>query len=149
VDAFGDPIVTPFPELSRLTPSPVRIAKATVDDLARHGIVGARCKSMIALAQADVSGALSLESGVHHDPDMFIEHVAELPGVGRWTAHYIAMRALRWPDAFPTGDVAVLNNLGGATARQADAMSQAWRPWRSYAVLHLWNNPARVAALAS
>jgi AraC family transcriptional regulator, regulatory protein of adaptative response / DNA-3-methyladenine glycosylase II len=142
VAAFGDPIVTPLADLSRLTPAPAHIAKATVDDLARHGIVGARCKSIIALAQAEVSGRLSLESGIHHDPDVAVERLAELPGVGQWTAHYIAMRALRWPDAFPKGDIAVLNNLGGVTAKEADEMSQAWRPWRSYAVLHIWRNPA-------
>jgi AraC family transcriptional regulator of adaptative response / DNA-3-methyladenine glycosylase II len=142
---FGDPIVTPFPELNRLTPSPARIAKASVDDLAKHGIVGARCKSIIALAQVDVSGSLSLDSGVHHNPDTVIERLATLPGIGPWTAHYIAMRALRWPDAFPKGDIAVLNNLGGVTAKQADEMSQAWRPWRSYAVLHIWQHPAKPA----
>jgi AraC family transcriptional regulator, regulatory protein of adaptative response / DNA-3-methyladenine glycosylase II len=145
VAALGEPIATPFPELNRLTLAPARIAKATVDDLARHGIVGARCRSMIALAEADVSGELSLESGTHRDPDAVIARLAELPGVGPWTAHYIAMRALRWPDAFPKGDVAVLNNLGGVTANEADAMSQAWRPWRSYAVLHIWRNPAMSA----
>ena len=143
VTAFGDAIVTPFPELNRLTPSPVRIAKASVDDLAKHGIVGARCRSIIALAQADVSGSLSLDSGVHHNPDTVIERLAALPGIGPWTAHYIAMRALRWPDAFPKRDIGVLNNLGGVTAKQADAMSEAWRPWRSYAVLHIWQNPAK------
>ena len=50
------------------------------------------------------------------------------------------MRALRWPDAFLKEDVAVRNNLGGITAKQAEEMSQAWRPWRSYAVLHIWKN---------
>ena len=50
-------------------------------------------------------------------------------------------RAMRWPDAFPRGDIAVLNNLGGVTVKQAEEMSQAWRPWRSYAVLHIWHNP--------
>ncbi len=143
VAAFGDPTVTPFSELNRLTPSPARIAKASVDDIAKHGIVGARCRSIIALAQADVSGSLSLDSGVHHNPDTVIERLAALPGIGPWTAHYIAMRALRWPDAFPKGDIGVLNNLGGVTAKQADAMSEAWRPWRSYAVLHIWQNPAK------
>jgi AraC family transcriptional regulator of adaptative response / DNA-3-methyladenine glycosylase II len=146
VGAFGEPIATPEPDLNRLTPLPERIAKATVDDLARHGIVGARCRSIIALAQAEVSGSLSLESGVHHDPDTVIARLAELPGIGQWTAHYIAMRALRWPDAFPKGDVAVLNSLGGVTANEADEMSRAWRPWRSYAVLHLWQAPARADA---
>lgn len=141
VAAFGDPMVTPFPDLNRLTPLPARIAEAGVDDLAKHGIVSARCKSIIALARADVAGSLSLESGVHHNLDAAIKRLAALPGVGPWTAHYIAMRALRWPDAFPKGDIALLNNLGGITAKEADEMSQAWRPWRSYAVLHIWQNP--------
>lgn len=139
IAVFGEPFVTPYPELNRLTPAPARVAEATVDDLARHGIVSARCRSIIALAQAEVSGKLSLDSGVRHNPDTTIERLVELPGIGQWTAHYIAMRALRWPDAFPKGDIAVLNNLGGVTAKQAEEMSQAWRPWRSYAVLHIWN----------
>jgi AraC family transcriptional regulator of adaptative response / DNA-3-methyladenine glycosylase II len=139
VAAFGEPFATPFPELNRLTPAPARLAGATVDDLAKHGIVSARCKSIIALAQAEISGALSLDNGIHHDPDATIARLAGLPGIGQWTAHYIAMRVLRWPDAFPKGDIVVLNNLGGVTAKQAEEMSQAWRPWRSYAVLHIWN----------
>ncbi len=142
VEAFCEPIVTPFPELGYLAPAAAKIAKTSVDDLAKHGIVRARCKSIIALAQAHVSGDLSLDSGVHHDPNATIERLAELPGIGPWTAHYIAMRALRWPDAFPKEDIAVLSDLGGVTARQAEQMSQAWRPWRSYAVLHLWRHRA-------
>jgi AraC family transcriptional regulator of adaptative response / DNA-3-methyladenine glycosylase II len=142
VEAFSEPVATPFPELKYLTPSPAKIAKASVDRLAKLGIVGARCRSIIALAQAHVSGALSLDSGVHHDPNATIERLAELPGIGPWTAHYIAMRALRWPDAFPKEDIAVLNNLGGITAKQAEEISQAWKPWRSYAVLHLWRGHA-------
>jgi AraC family transcriptional regulator of adaptative response / DNA-3-methyladenine glycosylase II len=151
VAVLGEPYATPYPELNRLTPAAAHIAAATVDDLARHGIVGARCKSILALAQAEVSGELSLDGGAHPDPDAMIGRLAELPGIGQWTAHYIAMRALRWPDAFPRGDIAVLNNLGGVTAKQAGEMSQAWRPWRSYAVLHIWNMPrlAPVAAGAS
>jgi AraC family transcriptional regulator of adaptative response / DNA-3-methyladenine glycosylase II len=66
-----------------------------------------------------------------------------LPGIGDWTAQYIAMRALRWPDAFPAGDVALHKALGvGAAknpAREAEAASQAWRPWRSYAVIRAWS----------
>jgi 3-methyladenine DNA glycosylase/8-oxoguanine DNA glycosylase/GrpB-like predicted nucleotidyltransferase (UPF0157 family) len=144
VAVLGEPYVTPYPELNRLTPAAAHIAAATVDDLARHGIVGARCRSILALAQAEVLGELSLDGGTHPDPDAMIGRLAELPGIGQWTAHYIAMRALRWPDAFPKGDIAVLNNLGGVTAKQAGEMSQAWRPWRSYAVLHIWNMPRLV-----
>ena len=138
VETFGEPIVTPFPELNRLTPSPARVANASVDAIARHGIVAARCRSLIALAEAQASDALCLDNGVHGDPDASIQRLAALPGIGQWTAHYIAMRALRWPDAFPKEDIAVRKRLGGVSAREADALSQAWRPWRSYAVMHLW-----------
>ena len=142
VDTFGDRIVTPFQELNRVTPSPGRVAAASVDAIARHGIVAARCRSIIALAEAQASDSLSLDRGVHGDPDASIQRLAALPGIGQWTAHYIAMRALRWPDAFPKEDIAVRKRLGGVTAREADALSQAWRPWRSYAVMHLWNMSA-------
>jgi AraC family transcriptional regulator of adaptative response / DNA-3-methyladenine glycosylase II len=142
-EAFGEPITTPFPELDRLSPEPSRIARASVDDLAPLGVNGARAKSIIALAQAQKE--FPIESGTHHDPDATIARLAELPGIGQWTAHYIAMRALRWPDAFPKEDIAVRKNLGGVTARAAEEMSQAWRPWRSYAVLHLWKSPIKIS----
>ena len=95
----------------------------------------------MALARAQLAGALPLEGGPHPNPEAAIQRLAKLPGVGPWTANYIAMRALRWPDAFPTGDIAVRNNLGGVSAKQAEEMSQAWRPWRSYAELHIWRSP--------
>ena len=144
--AFGEPIVTPFPELNRLTPTAENVSRASVDDIARLGIVSARARSLIALAQAQLSGAIALDRGVHHDPNEAMKRLAELPGIGQWTAHYIAMRALRWPDAFPKEDIAVRNNLGGVSAKEAEEMSQAWRPWRSYAVLHVWKNAATSAA---
>ncbi len=65
-----------------------------------------------------------------------------LPGIGDWTAQYIALRALRWPDAFPAGDVALQKALGVASARDAERVSQAWRPWRSYAVIRAWHGGA-------
>jgi AraC family transcriptional regulator, regulatory protein of adaptative response / DNA-3-methyladenine glycosylase II len=136
--AFGEPISTPFAELNRLSPDPSRIAGASVDDIARHGIIAGRARSIIALASAHVSGNLCLDGGAHHDPDDTIKRLSGLPGIGQWTAHYIAMRALRWPDAFPKEDIAIRHILGGLTAREAEVLSQAWRPWRSYAVMHLW-----------
>jgi AraC family transcriptional regulator, regulatory protein of adaptative response / DNA-3-methyladenine glycosylase II len=137
--AFGERVTTPFAELNRLTPAAERVAAATVDDIARHGIVAARARSIIALAAAEGSGALSLDGGIHHRPAAALERLQGLPGIGPWTAQYIAMRALRWPDAFPKEDIAVRNNLGGVTASEAEALSQAWRPWRSYAVMHVWS----------
>jgi AraC family transcriptional regulator of adaptative response / DNA-3-methyladenine glycosylase II len=144
-EAFGEPIETPFPELDRLTPEPARIARADVDALARLGVVRARAKSIIALAQAQRE--FSLENGLHHNPDAAIARLADLPGIGQWTAHYIAMRAMRWPDAFPKEDIVVRKNLGGVTPRQAEEMSEAWRPWRSYAVLHLWRSSTQFCSV--
>lgn len=148
-EAFGQPITTPFPELNRLTPTAARVAKASVDDVAKLGIVSMRSKTIIALARAQVSAVLALDGGVHHKPEEAIKQIVELPGIGPWTAHYIAMRALRWPDAFPKEDIAIRNNLGKVSAKEAEEMSQAWRPWRSYAVMHIWRNAAVAAAAAA
>jgi AraC family transcriptional regulator, regulatory protein of adaptative response / DNA-3-methyladenine glycosylase II len=139
-EAFGDSFLTPHPKLSRLTPAAARVARASIDEIATLGIVNARVKSIHALAHAQDSPELLLDGGVHHNPDETIRRLAELPGIGLWTAHYIAMRALRWPDAFPKEDIAIRNRLGGVSALQAEEMSQAWRPWRSYAVMHIWNS---------
>jgi AraC family transcriptional regulator of adaptative response / DNA-3-methyladenine glycosylase II len=65
-----------------------------------------------------------------------------IPGVGPWTAQYIAMRALSWPDAFPHPDVAVLKAMKGKKPRAALDLAESWRPWRAYAVLHLWRSLA-------
>jgi AraC family transcriptional regulator of adaptative response / DNA-3-methyladenine glycosylase II len=138
VDAFGERIKTPLDGLTRLTPTPPRVAAAAVDEIARNGIVAARCRSIIALAGALEAGALSLDGGSQKSPDECIRQLTQLPGIGPWTANYIAMRALCWPDAFPKEDIAVRHNLGGVTASEAEALSQAWRPWRSYAVMHIW-----------
>jgi len=118
---------------------PDNLAKATVDDIAKLGIVSARAKSIIALAKAEIAGEVQLDAGVN--PEKALKALVALPGIGQWTAHYIAMRALRWPDAFPKEDIAVRNNLGGITAKEAEKLSQVWRPWRSYAVMHIWKNP--------
>ena len=119
------------------------MAAATIDAIARHGIVSARCRSIIALADTLQSGGLSLDAGSRLDPARSIEQLVALPGIGPWTAHYIAMRALRWSDAFPKEDIAVRNALGGVSPREAEALSQAWRPWRSYAVMYLWLQPTQ------
>ena len=139
-DAFGEKFETPIPGLTRLSPRAGRVAKASVDDVARLGIVSTRATCILALARAFHSGTLQLEAGAN--PDAAAAQLVALPGIGQWTAQYIAMRALRWPDAFPKEDIAVRNNLGGVSAKQAEVMSQAWRPWRSYAVMHIWKNLA-------
>ena len=134
--AFGDAIETPHPSLTHLSPRAERVAEASVDEIAALGIVRARAGSIIALAREVASGRLKLEAGA--DASSVIEQLVAIPGIGRWTAHYIAMRALRWPDAFPKEDVVLRKRLGGVTATRAEELSQPWRPWRSYATLHLW-----------
>ena len=147
VEAFGEPAVTPFEALDRLTPIPHRIAAASVDDIARLGIVAARARSLIALARAHVSGGLSLDGAAPH-PDDAIRRLSGLPGIGPWTAQYVAMRALHWPDAFPAGDLVVCRALGNVTAPEAAVLAERWRPWRSYAVMLLWRSAGQAGLQA-
>jgi AraC family transcriptional regulator of adaptative response / DNA-3-methyladenine glycosylase II len=133
---FGDSIETPHAELTRLTPTQARIAAATIDEIASLGIIQARARSIIAIAQEMLSGRLKLNPGA--DPDMTVQQLIAIPGIGPWTAQYISMRALSWPDAFPKEDIALRKALGMATPSEAETISQPWRPWRSYATMHLW-----------
>jgi AraC family transcriptional regulator, regulatory protein of adaptative response / DNA-3-methyladenine glycosylase II len=145
-EAFGEPIETPHRQLTRLSPTAQRVATATVEELAKLGIVRARARSIIVLAEEIAAGRLKLEPGAPYQRT--IEQLIALPGIGRWTADYIAMRALRWADALPHGDIALRNSLGGVTAARAEVLSQAWRPWRSYATLHLWQAISRSSETA-
>ena len=136
VDRFGEPMATPWPALNRLFPTADVLAQASGDALGQLGIVRQRQAAIVALAQAVSSQAIVLDASA--DVPATLAALKALPGIGDWTAQYIAMRALRWPDAFPAGDVALQKALGVATAREAELASQAWRPWRSYAVIRAW-----------
>lgn len=140
IDAFGDPVRTPHELLTHSPPVAQRTAELSVDDIASLGIIQSRARSIIALACEVASGRLLLDAGV--DPESTMTKLTAIPGIGKWTAHYIAMRALRWPDAFPREDIALRNKLGGVSAARAEELSQPWRPWRSYATMHLWQSPA-------
>lgn len=142
VARFGEPAATPWVELTHGFPGPARLAAATIDEVAGLGIVRQRAGALIALARAwpDLEQRLTPAAA----PEAIIATLCELPGIGPWTAHYIAMRALGWPDAFPPRDVAVLKALqhrfGTTHPREAEALAETWRPWRAYAVLRLWNS---------
>ena len=148
VDAFGSSIETPFPGLTRLFPTPEVLATASVEALGQLGIVKQRQSAIVALARAVASKELYLHPGVSIEAMM--AKLRELPGMGDWTAQYIAMRALRWPDAFVAGDVALHKAMGllnrepklspAKTAAAALEASQVWRPWRSYAVMRAWTS---------
>jgi AraC family transcriptional regulator of adaptative response / DNA-3-methyladenine glycosylase II len=141
VDRFGEPVETPWPQLTRLFPAPTVLAAASGDALGQLGIVKQRQAAIVGIAEAVASKRLQLHSGADVNATMAL--LKELPGIGDWTAQYIAMRALRWPDAFPAGDVALHKALGVQgmknPAREAEAASHAWKPWRSYAVIRAWS----------
>jgi AraC family transcriptional regulator of adaptative response / DNA-3-methyladenine glycosylase II len=136
--AFGEQIATPYAELTRLSPAPSRVAELTVDDVAPIGMPGARAATILAVARAVRDGIVVLDGSV--PPESTMGALLALPGVGPWTAEYIAMRALGWRDAFPASDLGIRKALGGISARDAEARAEAWRPWRSYAVMHLWRS---------
>ena len=141
VDKLGEAIVTPWPELNRLFPSPAVLAEASSDTLGQLGIVRQRQAAIAGLARAVASGSLQLHGGA--DVQVTVAALKALPGIGDWTAQYIAMRALRWPDAFPAGDVALHKALGVQglknPSRLAEEASLTWKPWRSYAVIRVWS----------
>lgn len=141
VDRFGEPIETPWPQLTRLFPAPAVLATASSDALGQLGIVRQRQAAINGIARGVAEKRLHLHSGA--DVNATIAQLKELPGIGDWTAQYIAMRALCWPDAFPAGDVALHKMLGvqkrKAPAREAEKISLAWKPWRSYAVIRAWS----------
>jgi AraC family transcriptional regulator of adaptative response / DNA-3-methyladenine glycosylase II len=144
---LGESIETPHAELTHLSPTASRVAGATSDTIASLGIIQTRARSLVAIAQEMASGRLTLEAGAN--PDAAIEQLVALPGIGAWTAHYIAMRALRWADAFPKEDIALRNALGRVSAARAEQLSQPWRPWRSYATIHLWCDAGERASSAN
>jgi AraC family transcriptional regulator of adaptative response / DNA-3-methyladenine glycosylase II len=140
VAAGGEPVTTPHPELNRLFPTASALLTLGASALGELGIVRQRQAAILALAQAVSQQTLVLHGGapVHETVDA----LKRLPGIGDWTAQYIAMRALRWPDAFPAADVALHAALhipkGRTAARDAEARAAVWKPWRSYAVIRAW-----------
>jgi AraC family transcriptional regulator, regulatory protein of adaptative response / DNA-3-methyladenine glycosylase II len=133
---YGEAIETPFHGLNRLSPSPDRIADARESDIAALGNSAARSASIRAIAGAVARRELDLRPGT--DPELTTRALLTFPGIGDWTAQYIAMRALRWPDAFPAGDLVLLKAAGERSPRRLRETAETWRPWRAYAAIYLW-----------
>ena len=141
VKAFGQP----FPSgdgLTHLFPSPEVLADANVASI---GLPRARAETIRALARAVCDGQISFERIV--DAGAFLSRLCEIPGIGKWTAQYVAMRALGEPDAFPSGDVGLLRALGLKNGRELEPRAEAWRPWRAYAAMYLWSGSKLRASL--
>lgn len=140
VRAFGAP--TPLGDgLTHLFPSAATLAQADLTDI---GLPRARAATLRAVAQAVASGTLTLDA--RHGMDDTIARLCAIPGIGAWTAHYIAMRACGEPDAFPASDLGLRRALGNGSGPLTDAalnrLAEAWRPWRAYAAMYLWSGAA-------
>jgi AraC family transcriptional regulator of adaptative response / DNA-3-methyladenine glycosylase II len=136
VKKFGTPIKVRVESLTHIFPTPARMAKASREEVGRLGIIGRRAETIIALAQAIHRGELVLEPG--HRVEGTLNKLRKIPGIGEWTAQYIAMRALSWPDAFPHTDLGLQKALGEKNPKRILKLTEKWRPWRAYAALHLW-----------
>jgi AraC family transcriptional regulator of adaptative response / DNA-3-methyladenine glycosylase II len=137
---FGEALDTPHAELTHLHPTAAAIARQPAGVLAaRLGMPETRAATLRALAAAVSTDDLALAEA--ETLDGLVARIAELPGVGPWTAHTVAMRAFGWPDAFPEGDLVLRKALGGISAREARAAAEPWRPWRAYGATHLWSQP--------
>ena len=133
---FGDPITTPWPELTHLSPDVGRVGRAHIDSIAKIGMPGKRAETIRLVARAMSAGELVLAPGT--DPDVARDALIAFPGIGEWTASYVAMRALAWPDALPLGDLGIKKALNLTRAADILARTEAWRPWRAYAAIYLW-----------
>jgi AraC family transcriptional regulator of adaptative response / DNA-3-methyladenine glycosylase II len=137
---LAEPLPGAPPAIARLPISAERLAGASLASVIRIGLPRARAECVLALARAVARGELSelASDGPAEDPIAFGRRLRALPGVGAWTAEYVAMRSLGWPDAFPEGDIALRKAMGGLSPARLRAAAEAWRPWRAYAAQHLW-----------
>ncbi len=139
---FGEPVLTSHPQLSRAFPTAEKLAEA---DLATIGIPRSRAAALNSLATAAASDPGFFTRG--GSLDEAVTRFRALPGVGEWTAQYIALRALREPDAFPASDLVLLHSASREFGRSLSPsellrLAEPWRPWRAYAAQHLWSNYA-------
>jgi len=141
-------VTTGVPGLERLFPGPEALADA---DLREIGLTTARAATVRGVAQALLDGRIDFRS--EQPLDEFVERWVALPGIGEWTAHYMAMRALSHPDAFPAADLilrrAATSDGSTLSTKALSSLAEAWRPWRAYSVMHLWRSASDAAKTAT
>jgi AraC family transcriptional regulator of adaptative response / DNA-3-methyladenine glycosylase II len=133
---FGTPLDAPSTELTTTFPDAATLAVQPVDAIAAIGMPKARARTIVALAQAVADG---LDLSPRADVERTMAELLEIPGIGPWTAQYVALRGLGWPDAFLPTDLGVRRALGDESERRVLSLAEKWRPWRAYAVIHLWS----------
>ncbi|ATE60115.1 DNA-3-methyladenine glycosylase 2 [Thauera sinica] len=139
-ERFGEPVPTPWPSVDRLFPAAAALACACDEDIAAIGIPRQRARALRLLAIEAAEGRLDLDDVI--DVERGLARLQEIPGIGPWTAGYIAMRAWSWPDVFLCTDYVVRKRLPGMSPGAIDEHARRWSPWRSYAVFHLWASDA-------
>ncbi len=136
VRAFGQPLSAPN-GLTHAFPRPEVLADAKLTSI---GLTAARAEAIRSLARAVADGELRFEAVT--DAEAFLRRLGEIAGIGKWTAQYIAMRALGEPDAFPSADIGLMRALQLSSPRELEVRAAKWRPWRAYAAVYLWNAAA-------
>ena len=138
VQRLGTPLRRPpEPELTHLFPSAKSIAGCGISDIQSVGLPQRRAQTIVDLCGVLAQKPRLLTRGA--DPETAMRELLAVSGIGPWTAHYLAMCGLGWGDAFPGGDLAVRKALNVSSTRQAEELVEPLRPWRAYAVMHLWH----------
>lgn len=138
--ALGTPVETGVEGLDRLFPTTGELL-ALSGPLAEHlgplGVISARSRTIEGLARVMEEGTVDFDCPAQ--PREEAEKLLALPGVGPWTAQYVAMRTMGWADAFPGTDLGIVKALAPRTKKEIETLSETWRPWRAYAAINLWN----------
>ncbi|MFT5501993.1 MAG: AraC family transcriptional regulator of adaptative response / DNA-3-methyladenine glycosylase II [Woeseiaceae bacterium] len=141
-DRYGEPLRTARDSsthgLKRIFPTPEKLMRARFNDM---GIVGSRIATIRSVATAVSSGKLQFD--IAQDPDEFCSALMSIRGIGAWTAQYVAMRALKNPDAFPHADLGLIKAIDypeRVTPKELLLRAEKWRPWRAYAAMLLWSS---------
>ncbi|HMM05358.1 MAG TPA: AlkA N-terminal domain-containing protein [Clostridiales bacterium] len=140
IDQHGTLIQTGISGLTHLFPSPediLALAGSVENSLGSLGIIAARSNIIYELAQAFIHGDIDFDLPAQPEEEM--KKLMSIRGIGSWTAQYIAMRTMEWPDAFLETDAGVKKALPNNSSKELLEIAEAWRPWRSYATINLWN----------
>ena len=139
--SYGKTLQTSIDGLTHVFPSPVDILAldGPIENyLGPIGIIATRARTIRELAKALEQGEIDL--GICAQPEIEMKKLMAIPGIGSWTAGYIAMRAMGWPDAFLETDAGIKKALEACKPKELPKMAEEWRPWRSYAMINLWNS---------
>ena len=138
----GETLSMPEGEITHLFPTPAALLALAEDEPAAFPMPASRRRALVALAESVQDRRIIIDPGT--DPGELRAAMLSLPGIGPWTAEYVAMRGLRDPDAFMPTDLGILRasrSIGCAAGPvELSALSERWRPWRSYATVHLWSS---------